>query len=91
MKLDIWGQESHLRESTISDLESPANFQVKVKKLLKSVKKQRNYSLIKNAKTSCLKWTYGRPGNDYRVASVFTRYLTAIEIIPESLKLIGQF
>ena len=24
----------------------------------------------------CLKWTYGRPGIDYRVASLFTRYLT---------------
>ena len=37
------------------------------------------------------KWTYGRPGIDYRVASLFTRYLTAIGIIPESLKSIGQF
>ena len=42
-------------------------------------------------KSSCLKWTYGRPGIDYRVASLFTRYLTAIGIIPESLKSIGQF
>ena len=41
-------------------------------------------------KSSCLKWTYGRPGTDYRVASLFTRYLTAIEIIPESLNLIGH-
>ncbi len=38
-----------------------------------------------------LVWTYGRPGIDYRVASLFTRYLTAIGIIPESLKSIGQF
>ena len=35
--------------------------------------------------------TYGRPGIDYRVASLFTRYPTAIGIIPESLKSIGQF
>ena len=42
-------------------------------------------------KSSCLKWTYGRPGIDYRVASLFTRYLIATGIIPESLKSIGQF
>ncbi len=41
-------------------------------------------------KSPCLKWTYGCPGIDYRVASLFTRYLTAIEIIPKSLKSIGQ-
>ncbi len=34
--------------STVSDLESPSNFQVKEKQLLKSVQKQRNYALIKN-------------------------------------------
>ncbi len=37
---------SHLRESTISELESPSNFQVKEKKLLKSAQIQRNYALI---------------------------------------------
>ena len=37
-------------------------------------------------KSSCLKLMYGRPGIDYRVALLFTRYLTAIGIIPESLK-----
>ena len=42
-------------------------------------------------KSSCLKWTYGRPGIDYRVDLLFTRYLTAVGIIPESLKSIGQF
>ena len=42
-------------------------------------------------KLSCLKWTYRSPGIDYRVALLFTRYLTALGIIPESLKLIGQF
>ncbi len=44
----LWS-ESDLRESTISDLESPSNFQVK-KNLLKSVQKQRNYAYIENAK-----------------------------------------
>ena len=39
---------------------------------------------------SCLKWTYGRPGIVYTVASLL-QYLTALGIIPESLKLIGQF
>ena len=34
----------------ISDLESPSNFQVKEKNLLKSVQKQQNYALIQNAK-----------------------------------------
>ncbi len=42
-------------------------------------------------KSSYLKWTYGRSGIEYGVASLFTRYLTAIGIIPESLNSIGQF
>ena len=33
----------------------------------------------------------GRPRINYRAALLFTRYLTAIGIIPESLKSIGQF
>ena len=74
--MDFCGQESHLRESTISELESPSNFQVKEKK---------------NAKIVMFKMAYGSPGIDYRVALLFTRYVTAIGIIPESLKLIGQF
>ena len=45
----MWSRES-FEERTISDLESPSNFQVKEKKLLKLVKKQRYYALIKNAK-----------------------------------------
>ena len=57
----------------------------------RSVQNQRNYALIKNAKSLCLKWPYRRLGIDYRVDSLFTRYLTAIGIIPESLKSIGQF
>ncbi len=42
-------------------------------------------------KSPYLKWTYGRPNIDYRVASLFTRYLTTIGIIPKSLNLIDQF
>ncbi len=37
----LWPSESFEGESTILDLDSPSNFQVKEKKLLKSVKKQR--------------------------------------------------
>ena len=51
----------------------------------------KNLGLVKKAKNDMLKWTYGRPGIVYRVASLFTRYLTAIGIIPKSLKSIGQF
>ena len=45
----------------------------------------------KSQKSPCLKWTYWRSGIDYRAASLFTRYLIVKEIIPESLKSIGQF
>ncbi len=34
-------------------------------------------SWVYDLTVSCLKWTYGRAGIDYRVASLFTRYLTA--------------
>ncbi len=49
------------------------------------------YAFIKNAKIVILKMMYGRPGIDYICASLFTRYPTAIGIIPENLKSIGQF
>ncbi len=45
----MWS-ENDLRKSTISDLESQSNFEVKEKKLLKFVQKQRNYAYIKKAK-----------------------------------------
>ena len=45
----MWSWQS-FGESTISDFESPSNFQVKEKKLFKLVQKQRNYALTKNAK-----------------------------------------
>ena len=41
-------------------------------------------------KSSCLEWTYWRSGFDYKVASLFTGYLTAKGIIPECLNMIGQ-
>ena len=44
------GLVSHLREITISDLESPSKFQFEEKKIFKSVQKQQNYAYIKNAK-----------------------------------------
>ncbi len=62
-KLNFCGPESYLRESTISDMESPSNFQVKAKKILKSVQKQRSYDLITMPKLSCLKWTYKVPNS----------------------------
>ena len=45
---------------------------------------------LKMPKSSCLKWMYGCPSIVYRVDSLFTRYLTAIGIISESLKSMGQ-
>ena len=47
--LFLWSWQSFW-ESTILDFESPSNFQVKEKKLFKSVQNKRNYALIKNAK-----------------------------------------
>ena len=69
------------------------------KKIFKSVHKQeigllwssKSYEIMLELKIACLEWTYGCPVIDYRVASLFTRYLTAIGISPESLKSIGQF
>ncbi len=49
-----------------SDLESPSNLQVKEKKILKSIQKQRNYALIKNSKIVMFKMD-GRTFQ-YRVA-----------------------
>ena len=41
----LWSRES-FEESTISDLESPSNFQVKEKKIFKSVHKQGNWTFV---------------------------------------------
>ncbi len=46
--MDFCGPVSHLKQSTILDLESISKS--KKKNLLKSVQKQRNYAIIKNAK-----------------------------------------
>ena len=84
----LWSREL-FEESTILDLESPSNFHVKEKKLLKSVQKERNYALIKNARIVMFKMDMGRSCTYYRVFLLFTRYLIAKGIIPESLSLIG--
>ena len=48
--------------------------------------------VVKKAKKStCLKWTYGHSGNDYRVATLSESYLTTTGITMQSLKSIGQF
>ena len=87
----LWSGQS-FGESTLSDFESPLNFQVKEEKNYLIQSRNNEIMLqLKMLKWSCLKWTYGRPGIDYRVASLFTRYLTAIGIIPESLNSLGQF
>ncbi len=39
--------------------------------------------MILQIKSSCLKWTYWRSGIDYRIASLFTRWLIFKEIIPK--------
>ena len=51
----LWSRQS-FGENTISDFKSLLNFQVKEKKLFKSVQKQRNYALIKNAKIVMFDW-----------------------------------
>ena len=52
---------------------------------MKVRKREERKNEVKMPKSSCLKWTYGRSGIEYGVASLFTRLLTAIGIIPESL------
>ena len=47
--------------------------------------------MSKIKKKLCLKWTYRLFGNDFRVASLFTRYFTTKGVIPESFKTIDQF
>ena len=41
----LWSRQS-FGESTISDFESQSNFQVKEKKIFKSVQKQRNWTVV---------------------------------------------
>ena len=57
-KLDFCGPECHLRESTIFGI--PIKFPTqRKKKILKSVQKQRNYALIKNARIVMFKIALG--------------------------------
>jgi hypothetical protein len=37
-------------------------------------------------KSTCLKWTYGHSGSDYRVATLSKSYITTTGIIIQSLK-----
>ena len=60
------------------------------KKIVESVHKQ-EIRLLWSSESFEGKYNIVRPGIDCRIASLFTRYLTAIGIIPESLTSIGQF
>ena len=51
----------------------------------------KSQSKIVSKKSTCLKWTYGHFGDDYRVAMLSKSYLTTTGIIMQSLKSIGQF
>ena len=73
--MDVWTFGQNFRVATLS------TFNLTVSGII----------TLKMPKSSCIKWTYGRSGIDYRVASLFTRYLTAKGIIPEILSSIGQF
>ena len=84
----MWSIESFEGKYNI-EFGIPIKFPSKKKRIIEI--DPRNYALMKNAKIVMFKMAYGSPGIDYRVALLFTRYLTAIGIIPESLKLIGQF
>ncbi len=87
----MWYRESFERKYNIG-FGIPSNFQVKEKKIIEiSPETTKLCFNIKMPKSSCLKWTYGRSSIDYRVVSLFKRYLIAKGIIPESLSLIGQF
>ena len=47
-------------------------------------------NITKCQKSTCLKWTYGLFGYNYRVATLSTLYQTVLDIIIPSLKSIGQ-
>ncbi len=84
----LWSRESFEGKYVIGFI-IPIKFPSKIKKNIK-IGSTKLY--LKMPKSSCLKWTYGRHGIDYRVASLFKRYLTAnLVIIPESFKSLGQF
>ena len=59
-----------------------------IKRIIRSLK---NLLLKKVEKSTCLKWTHGHSGNDYRVARLSKSYLTTTGITMQSLKSIGQF
>ncbi len=88
--MDFCGPESHLRKIQYR-IWNPHTISKSKRKKIESGQETEIMLYSKMPKSSCLKWTYGRPDIDNRVALLFTRYLTAIGIIPESLKSIGQF
>ena len=51
----------------------------------------KKFVVKKVKKSTCLKWTYGHSGNDYRVATLSKSYLITTGITMQSLKSIGQF
>ena len=51
----------------------------------------KKFVVKKVKKATCLKWTYGHAGNDYRVATLSKSYLTTTGITMQILKSMGQF
>ncbi len=49
------------------------------------------YNILYDKKSACFKWTYGFSGDDYSVAALSKLKLTAIKIIVQSFKSLGQF
>ncbi len=91
----MWSRQS-FGESTISNFEFPSNFQVREKKLLKSVKKQRNYALInKKAKIVMFNWTivvrtviWGKYNIEFWISiKIQSQRKKNIQIGPETTKL----
>ena len=58
MKLDFCGPNSHLRKVQYRFLNTHQISNSGGKKIFKSVQKQQNYVIIKNAKIVMFKWTY---------------------------------
>ena len=54
------------------------------------IRSHKNLLLKKVKKSTCLKWTYGHFGNDYRVATLSKSYLTTKGITMQSLKSISR-
>ena len=55
------------------------------------MRSHKKFLFEKVEKLTYLKWTYGHPGNDYRVATLSNSYHTITGITMQNLKSIGQF